>query len=1233
MQFLDWLVTAAAGPALVALPLTGTAEAAAGAARRWFARLRRTDGLSRLVLAAADDGAPLSEAEFSAVRGLLEQTETWALAGRGTVEDLAALIAASLCGRVEGQALVAGRAIAAGVLEFAVHDREPELFRALLLARLDRLEADQASRLDQELLIVHADLAAGLAARDAADEDRFADLVGRLSRVLDRLPAGPAGPGEVAVYLARLARWLDADPWPRYLREGGPVLVPSQIERRLRVTGAEGGEERDADELSGRCSRLVILGESGAGKTWLARRTARRSALAALAALGDGSPLSEVELPLFTTCARLAAERSGDGIRDAIVRSAFDQLPDLGGSRVTAAVRELLANRNDPTLVVLDSLDEAPGADDRIRQAGTLPRNWRVILTSRPSSWHGQLAVGGGKDDPAEQIGTLRPLAYPRDVNQFIARWFAGRPEQGAGIRAQIKANPELQKAATAPLILAFYCIIGGDKPLSAGSADLHAMVINRMLAAPWRGSRTQAPNLSGCLETLRRWAWLAAASDPVSGVGVWADEFAAPPAWELEPGDRAALDHVAVPQGPPDPDTEQTTRRFAHRSIQEYLVARYVAALEVEDAAEALIGHLWYDPDWQGYAAPAAVALHPQRDRVLRSLVRRVTGGDEFPGSILALGGGAEIRVFLASLGVGTTEADWSPDAVALIGQARNDLGLGRWPASNDMLAETLLEKLEAEDSGWGVRDLVEVLAGMNLSAAGGARLRAAVFRALSQRSRWLDLDALPLAALAAGLAPDAAERAAARQRVIRALGTGSYSRHSLSGEREAELLTRLAATGEEKVQVVEELVRSLEHHDRLLALTADVIVRLDPADEQRRAACAILLDRLRSDDAALDPGDLGKAIARLRPTSGERAAAVDAMTLRVISGYDPYSLAETDAALTELTAPGPERTRARGILIEEIGRQAAARDTDRACRLTRLVAELELTGDELAHVSHSLLTATAAATSPEEVQDLAEAGLSLDLEPGQQETFRVRALEAALTQCGQWKPGQRGTLPRQFDSLAELAVTADERARALDAALGLLARNADDYAIVCVGQALGSLPGTAGDRERVRAVLLARLDRATEPVAVSTIAGLLSALVRDGDDREPARTALVGKLGRMTGASHSADSADVAVEIGELSATADEQVEARRIMLKAVQEVGTGHTERWLATNITRLRPVVADLEYLGEPPYGLGDRILAAMRENSPLDAWIAALPTLSEPKRAKRANGPRPGGPGR
>jgi hypothetical protein len=428
LPLLTWLIQGAVGPALVGLPVTWAATDLAGAAKRWFRRLRRSDGLSWIVRAAADGDVDLSDAEFAAVQRLLEQESTWVLVGRGTVEDLATRVGSCLPSRTDEASLAAGRAIAAGLLEFAVRDLEPEWFQRVIFARLDRLENRQASGLDEAMLSVHADLAALLAYQEA-DEVRFAGVMGQLGLVLDRLPPGPADQREVTVYLATLIRWLNTDPWPQGTQPAGPTLTPAAIERKLRIADSgdgDGERDLDADDLARQCARLVVLGGPGSGKTWQARRTARLCAEVALNELAAGALPDEVELPLYITCARLSAAPSSDGIRRAVVASALGQLPDLGGSRVIEALRVLFEDRNDaPTLLVADSLDEARGADDRIRQADTLPAAWRIVLTSRPASWNRQLAID---NYPSRQVGSCDRCATQMTSSRSSLHGLAGGP-------------------------------------------------------------------------------------------------------------------------------------------------------------------------------------------------------------------------------------------------------------------------------------------------------------------------------------------------------------------------------------------------------------------------------------------------------------------------------------------------------------------------------------------------------------------------------------------------------------------------------------------------------------------------------------------------------------------------------------------------------------------------------------------------------------------------------------
>ena len=860
LPFLTWLVQGAVGPALVGLPVTWTASDLAGAAGRWLRRVRRSDGLSRLVRAAAGGEAGLSGGEFAAVRRLLEDESTWVVAGRGNVEDLAARIAGCLTDRGGGDALAAGRAIAGGLLEFAAGDLEPEWFQRVLFARLDRLRTDQASALDHAMAGVHADLAALAASRDAAETDRFAGLLGELGRVLDRVAPGQAGEAEVAVYLGVLIRWLNTDPWLPRTGAGGLALAPEVIERKLTITtgGGRAGQDADADDLGRCCARLVVLGDPGAGKTWLARRTARLCAEAALEALASGKTPDEVELPLYTTCARLAAVPPDVVIRTAVVGSALGQLPDLGGARITGALRRLFEERDAPTLLVADSLDEARGADERIRLADSLPPAWRIVLTSRPGTWHGQLAING--NDPARRVGVLQPLRYPGDVEAVIAEWFRGRPGRAAYLSAQLRGQAALRQAATVPLILAFYCIVGGDQPLPARSAGLYDKVIRRILTGRWRGCGEPDLDLDGCLDTLRGWAWSAAAANPISGTGAWADEFPVARPGKHTRDEKDALNHVAAPAGPADADTGMTPRRFIHRTIREHLVAQHIAlTMPPRQAAGELLKHLWYDPDWE-HAAPAALAMHPHRDQVLTHLISSITGTEQPGADIAAFDGCQEIRRFLTRVARESAEDDWSPESAELIGQARRDIAATEpdgprqvaardWPASNHPILESVLALLSAAGDPEQAGALAGAVAGLEPTEAERAQARQALLALLPAATS--SRQARELAGPVAGLAVTEADRAQARQALLAALpdATEPWTAQELAG----------------------------------------AVAGLEPTEAERAQARQALLALLPATGEPSQAGALAGAVAGLEPTEAERAQARQALLALLSAAGDP--------------------------------------------------------------------------------------------------------------------------------------------------------------------------------------------------------------------------------------------------------------------------------------------------------------------------------------------------------
>lgn len=1113
---------------MVALPVNWAASDLAGAARRWLGRLRHSDGLSRIVQAAGS-GMALSGAECNAVRRLLEDERTWVLAGRGTVEDLAAQLAGCLPARAHEDALIAARVIAKGLLEFAAGDLEPGLFQRVLFARLDRMQASQASAVDEAILGVHADLALRFCLLDAADMTRHEQVIDRLAGVLDRLPPGPAGVRDVALYLAVLIWWLSADPWPTDRRFGGPVLAPAEIERKLRVNGT-GVRDMDADGLALVCHRLVVLGGPGSGKTWLARRIARICAQDSLAALAAGASADEVELPLYTTCSQLFAA-SGD-IRQAIVSSALDHLPDLGSWRASAALRAFFTQRSGPVLIVADSLDEARGADARLRQADTLPPSWRIVLTSRPASWNGQFDMV--RKNSLRVTGVLQPLSYPADTGPVITCWFSDHPQQGESLRAQLADRPDLQQAVTVPLILAFCCIIGGSAPLPAQRSSLYAMVIRRLLTGRWRDSTDRDPDPQACLEALRDWAWAGAARDPVSGTGTWPDEVPAPRAARGQ-ADRDALDHIAVPTAPQDLDTGLTPRRFIHRSIREHLTAEHVALrMTAAEAAGELISHLWFDPDWE-QAAPAALAMHPDRDQVLQDLLRRITGTTEPQPDLSDVDRCWELRRFLVRVSLDSAQDDWSAASAAVIGQARADLAAAGdlhhlsqpaadWPASNQQIRDTLVEQLAGTKDDRQARKLAHALGGVAVTAGERAQTRqklASMIRITGETDYQRRTDYQRVSALAGALAsldPDEGDRVRTAKVLLRLL---AHTPHTAGASGLARALARLDPGERDRAHASKtllDLLASQASHDgqvygSMFLELAHALAGLNSGTEDLTRARESLLSMLSRTSFVRTYGYQGREGSEylvltvtetaLAITAGDWPWARNVLAGLLASGENPERLAPLLARA--LAGPDPDeqdRARARNMLAGLLGRET---DETLATMLAEALArQSAIAGDD--------------------------AGEYLDVLAGvftrQADPLIAAPIAKALAALGRADPDFTGskTVPaglpankisttvalRQPDTLA--VHDADPHAQALEreAMLWLLARATWAEPAAQRAIALAALNPDEQDRKRARKLLLGHLERERDTLRAGRLTIALAGLAVTPQERGQIRRPL---------------------------------------------------------------------------------------------------------------------------
>ena len=1041
---------------------------------------------------------------------------------------------------------------------------------------------------------------------------RIADVAGRLPEIAAALRANV--PGEIVTYLQTLIDWLNTDPWPRDPRFGGSVLTPAAIERKLRITAQDPDREQDldADGMAQQCRRLVILGGPGAGKTWLARRTARRCAEDALQALAAGGTLDEIELPLYTTCSRLFG--AGGDIRQAVVSSALGQLADLGGSRISAALRVFFAERNAPTLLVIDSLDEAHGPSERLRQAGTLP--WRIVLTSRASSWRNQLTIND--TDDSHRVGELQPLRYPDDVEPFIERWFARHPEQANDLAAQIARRPGLQQAATVPLILAFYCIVGGTGPLPGFRRDLYTKVLNRMLTGRWRGDDDRQPDADTCLHTLRAWAWAGAASNhPVSGVGMWTDDIATK---GVRPGeaDADALDQVATPLGPPDVDTGETLRRFIHRSIREHLVAEHVASLPLDEAARCLLPHIWYDPDWE-YAAPAALAMHPQHDHLLRDLICRAASSDQIPGDLSVIDAGWESRGLLARVAAESSEADWSPEVAGMIGQARVELarsgrvgdlgGAAHWGTSDRQAREALLGLLARATDGGVAARLAGGLAQLDPVAEDKRQAREALLGLLARAT-----DGGVAAGLAGGLAgglaqvdPVAEDKRQARETLLGLLAGATGGR--VAAVLLAGALAQLDPVAEDKRQAREALLGLLARATvglmaaRLAAGLAGALAQLATVAEDKRQAREALLVLLAGESDGGVAAGLAGALAQLDPVAEDKRQAREALLGLLAGESDGGVAARLAGALAQLDPVAEDKRQAREALLVLL---AGESDGGVAARLAGALAQLDPVAEDKRQARGALLVLLAGASDGGVAAGLA--GALAQLATVAEDKRQAR--EALLVLLAGASDG--GVAAGLAGALAQLDPVAEDKRQAREALLVLLAGATGGWVAEQLAGALAQLATVAEDKRQARGALLVLLAGATDSWSAEQLAGALAQLDPVAEDKRQAREAL---LVLLAGATDSWSAEQLAGALAQLDPVAEDKRQARGALLVLLR----GETNPWvavqLAGRLAQLDPTVHDLRTWRAWAVRPAAELLAAVRRNSALTNWLAALPSLT------------------
>jgi hypothetical protein len=428
-----------------------------------------------------------------------------------------------------------------------------------------------------------------------------------------------------------LERWVTVDD---EVPERGPVVPEGEVRWRDAVRDVRLG---------------VVLADAGFGKTWLLRQHALRLCDGALAALDDGVPVADVELPMFAHAHELAGTWRATPSPDGVARAALHWSPEL---RDNARLRAHLAARLDssaPTShVLIDAYDEVfeDGARDAVVEAlahlaGLAGERTGpvVLLTSRPAGFVHPFA---GAETVFFELGVLGE----RQVRALWEQWY----ELNGGEIPWERLDPVLaplsaiRAAAGIPLVAAFCAWVAETEQVTTNRSGLYQQVVERFHRLEWKsGSPSPFPalrqdaGLRGRFRTaFRDLGWHMATSGQA-----WRD---AVPVDECESVLDRSLGSVSTPRS----RVFDATRAFGvlvpwggddaapigwiHRSVHQFVVAEKLITLGADEVGELLGERAWACPEWTD-VLDFALGLEAGRDDgdgVVTEAVWRLARGDD---------------------------------------------------------------------------------------------------------------------------------------------------------------------------------------------------------------------------------------------------------------------------------------------------------------------------------------------------------------------------------------------------------------------------------------------------------------------------------------------------------------------------------------------------------------------------------------------------------------------------
>ena len=884
----------------------------------------------------------------------------------------------------------------------------------------------------------------------AAIQASRSEIRGSIDQLREDL-LGVADRHELIDYLEKQIPDWDYSPWTQG-RKWTQDRRPSQLERTLEIAD-EHKTMSPAEALEG-VWLLTVLGGPGSGKTWLARRLAREAAEMALEQLRDPrvDPAS-VELPLFTTVAKWVKrhETGFEGLVEAALPHESQQ-----------KIRRLALRPRARVLAVADSLDEGVAVNHARTLLNSLTSSptRRLVVTSRPEAWHS--AAAGLRATQDTRVGTLTELRYPKDVHGYVEAWFTEDPPTAQHLIRQLEHRRELRATATSPLLLTFYCMLTEQEPdqeLPRRRRELYRTILDLLLAGGW--ATTEKPvDTDACRAILQQWAW-DAVKDAVTpaGLGVWPETITTdrrPP--DASAAMERALDNVAPRQEYPLShfhDRAQVERRFLHRTLWEYLVSEHIATtFSAAKAAEALLPHIWFDPDWRS-TLPMAVAAHKKRSKLVDRLWTYHTDSPA-PAQEMV---NNRLEELVLEVAAQTDPEDWNKANRARIRALRDNFV----PHQPELIASS---------AHWGGPSHVEAI----LAALSNANLGEAPY----------------LARALLELGPSNAERTKACQIIIAAIP----NIHPQEIYRLISTLSELDPTDEDWKEARKTIITALPNtHPQEVDPLLSTLSALGPTDAERAKARQVIFTALSKTNSR-NTYNLVRTLPQLDPNNAERAKARQTIltTLLKTKSWNTCGLVHT---LSQLDPTDAERAKARQVIFTALSK-TNSRNT---YNLVRTLPQLDPTDAERAKARQTILT-TLPKTYPYEIPNLIHT--LLKLAPNNSE--RTKACQTIIAAIPKTDPDET---PNLIHTLLKLDPNNSERTKACQTIIATLikTKSRDTYGLL---HTLSQLDPNYEERTKARKTIITALHE-THPLRIPKLVRALSALAKNDTERAETRQIII--------------------------------------------------------------------------------------------------------------------------